>query len=539
MNRRSKKHRFENVSYWESHADLMTALVLLVLLFLMLILLNLFELEEKNPNDYTGVDDIGISDYVEYLNHNHDYDFEHTQDASHNNSGGNGGGGSDGNGNYDEEPVEITEGNLKDAVLVQLIDEESNQLIKVEDISFELYRADGALVVLNTYYPEKVEYKTFETSSEGRFYLPEKIDNGSYHFHQITPIEGYDNADDTEFTLDKEYDWSKPYVVQIKVSPYRNTIFLSQLDKDSRLSVNGGSYDIYAAEDIVTKDGTIRYKKGEKVGTIDCNEDGEGKSEELFLGHYTLKQSVIPNSYIGLENEIPVEVVQIKEKMSKTEIECQRLMATVHLTEEKENLPIINAVYQMTCDEDPAFRQEYTTDYTGNFVLDTLERNHTYRLIQTEGPGHENPSDYAEHIIMVDHIGKVNGEIQPELNLTNRIIRIKIDTVSRIFKRHIKDHNIILRRMSDESIIESWSSSVGVMDLEGLQPGIYHIEYNNSDIYKEIIVEDVPGEQEYRFEVKDQMEIIVVGILSAASITVVIVALLSYLRSKKNKNREG
>lgn len=32
----------------------------------------------------------------------------------------------------------------------------------------------GALQILNTYYPEKISYREYETTEEGVFYLPEK-----------------------------------------------------------------------------------------------------------------------------------------------------------------------------------------------------------------------------------------------------------------------------------------------------------------------------------------------------------------------------
>ena len=42
----------------------------------------------------------------------------------------------------------------------------------------------GALQILNTYYPEKISYREYETTEEGVFYLPEKNYQGDYFFRE-------------------------------------------------------------------------------------------------------------------------------------------------------------------------------------------------------------------------------------------------------------------------------------------------------------------------------------------------------------------
>ena len=44
---------------------------------------------------------------------------------------------------------------------------------------------------------------------------------------------------------------------------------------------------VVAAEDIATLDGTVRYTAGQVVDTIECDEEGYGESQELYLGTYT------------------------------------------------------------------------------------------------------------------------------------------------------------------------------------------------------------------------------------------------------------
>lgn len=54
------------------------------------------------------------------------------------------------------------------------------------------------------------------------------------------------------------------------------------------------SYVITAAEDVVTPDGTVRYKKGDVVDTITTNSKGAAESRELYLGKYKITEIKAP-----------------------------------------------------------------------------------------------------------------------------------------------------------------------------------------------------------------------------------------------------
>ena len=48
-------------------------------------------------------------------------------------------------------------------------------------------------------------------------------------------------------------------------------------------NLEGAVYEITAAEDIYTLDGTLRASKGEVVDTITTGKDGTAKSKELWI----------------------------------------------------------------------------------------------------------------------------------------------------------------------------------------------------------------------------------------------------------------
>ena len=60
----------------------------------------------------------------------------------------------------------------------------------------------------------------------------------------------------------------------------------------------GAVFEITAAEDIVTADGTIRAKKGDVVATLSTDENGYAESDLLYLGKYEVKEVTAPFGYV-------------------------------------------------------------------------------------------------------------------------------------------------------------------------------------------------------------------------------------------------
>ena len=65
-----------------------------------------------------------------------------------------------------------------------------------------------------------------------------------------------------------------------------------------------GTFRVVAAEDIATLDGTVRYTAGQVVDTIECDEEGYGESQELYLGTYTVQQATSPDYYATMEEDL-------------------------------------------------------------------------------------------------------------------------------------------------------------------------------------------------------------------------------------------
>ena len=239
MSRRRKKEGRapEGIDYWKSSSDLMTALILVLLLVIMFLILYILEMPDKEFDQELKYDQITeeqdangeslkTSDKTSHKETDQDGGDRDGKGESDDDDDDNGNGNGNGNGNDSgtgkDDPGEGD--GSKSAVLASLVDGETGKAIPAKDVTFELYSDSKALTVLNTYYPVKKSYRTYKTTEDGTFYLPEKVLATSYYFHQLSDFRGYDVADKVEFTIDGAYDWPDPFLVKIPMYPLRDVV---------------------------------------------------------------------------------------------------------------------------------------------------------------------------------------------------------------------------------------------------------------------------------------------------------------------------
>ena len=375
-----KRHRQkpnEEYNFWQPATDMMSGLVFVLVLIIALLGLYLL-------SDYTGYEEAssvsseGPSSSGTGWNNNAPGGWYY--------DGGTGDGDGDGNGQFDQQIIQTGGGGgygedgIKTAVFVEVVDDETERRIPEAGVTFELYRTDtthlqnGRLQTLNTYYPEKINYRDYETTEEGVFYLPEKIWQGSYYFHELTEPEGYDAAGDTYYDVNRMYDCPDPYVVQIRLSPCKNIIRIQMNDAETQLPVGGGTFRVIAAEDIVTKDGTVRYTQGQYADTIVCDENGYGESKELYLGNYTVQQQTAPNYYTTMQEDLNVEVEKKNgEDPELHEIDAEKTKIALSVTDELNSTGLEGVTFAVS-NERTGITQTVTTDAAGNVLLTDLDK---------------------------------------------------------------------------------------------------------------------------------------------------------------------
>lgn len=469
-------------NFWQSATDMMSALVYVLLLIIALLGLYLL-------SDYTGLEEPSSSSEEAASSGWHDDDYDGWHDGGADDDPGDG----DGDGRYDQQIIQTgggggggyDEDGVKAAVFAELIDEETERRIQEAGVRFELYRTDtahlinGSLQTLNTYYPEKISYREYETTGEGTFYLPEKIWQGSYYFRQLSEPEGYDAAADTYYDVDRMYDWPEPYIVQIRVAPCKNIIRLQMNDAETQQPVGGGIFRVIAAEDIITKDGTVRYTQGQQVDTITCDEAGYGESVELYLGKYTVQQQSSPNYYTTMQQDLDAEVE--KKNGSDPElhkIDTEKTRILLNVTDELTSSALEGAVFTVT-NRRTGTTQTVATDGAGQIRLTDLDKSTTYLIREQQAPENYRPDD-ADHTVTVAADGRIDGAGGTTLDITNRLLRVSISAVDTVLRSNTEGEQLSLYNEQDQ-LIRSWTSSDSGQLFTDLTEGSYYVVRGKAD----------------------------------------------------------
>ena len=232
----------------------------------------------------------------------------------------------------------INNSNFESYLKVVKLDKETNKQIAYEGAGFEIYDSNNHRVSMQFTYPEVTEIHTFYTNSEGYLITPEKLPYGDYTLKEVQAPYGYvldstpipftitqeNSSTDTGVTVVKvkARDMAQKGVIEITKS---GEIFKSVNEKEGiytpiyeNSNLANAVFEIYAAEDITTLDGTIRCYKGEKVDEIITDKNGFAKSKELYLGKYTVIEKTAPNGFVNANEQYEVELTYAGQNVSVT-----------------------------------------------------------------------------------------------------------------------------------------------------------------------------------------------------------------------------
>lgn len=268
----------------------------------------------------------------------------------------------------------INNSNFESYVKVVKLDAETGKQIPYAGAGFEIYDSDGHRVSMQFTYPEVTEIHTFYTNSEGYLITPETLPYGEYTLVEVeAPYEYVLDSTPIPFTISQENSSTDTGVTVVKVKaqdmPQKGIIEISKtgevftsvgmlgggyVDKNGNevtfpvtyqplyetQGLPGTVFQIYAAEDIVTGDGTLRAYQGELVDEITTDETGYAKSKELYLGKYTVVEKTASNGFYNANEQYDVELTYAGQTVSVTSTELnlfnERQKVTVSLSKELE-----------------------------------------------------------------------------------------------------------------------------------------------------------------------------------------------------------
>ena len=236
---------------------------------------------------------------------------------------------------------------------VTKVDKETGKTVAYAGAGFEIYAPNGEKISQTFTYPKKTTIDVFYTNDEGYLITPEKLDYGKgYKLVEVQAPYGY-VLDSTPISFDitrgnstledaltivkvQRDNIAQKGVIEItKSGEVFSTVTAlagASVNENGTVSeipttyiphyevqnLKGAVYEIYAAEDIVTLDGTVRAKKGTLVNTVTTNDNGIAKSKQLYLGKYIVKEKTAPDTMVLNAEEFNVELVYAGQNIKVT-----------------------------------------------------------------------------------------------------------------------------------------------------------------------------------------------------------------------------
>ena len=219
--------------------------------------------------------------------------------------------------------------------LIEIVkkDAETGKVIPATGIGFKVRNTDtGEYIVQHINYPTPTDIDIYYTDVSGKLMMPEKLPYGNYEIIEQCTAYGYvlDSAPiafkvtgEKIVVMVEKFNMPQKGIVRITKN---GEIFSSAVETDGVYSLvfadknlAGATYEITAAEDIITPDGTLRYAKDMVVDTVITDENSVAESKALYLGKYTVRETKAPYGMVLNGTEKTVELTYAGETVEITE----------------------------------------------------------------------------------------------------------------------------------------------------------------------------------------------------------------------------
>ena len=258
----------------------------------------------------------------------------------------------------------INNAEFESYIKVTKTDATTGKTIPYAGAAFQIYDPDGNLVTMQYTYPQLTVVDTFYTSADGTLITPEKLPYGKgYSLVEVQATDGYvldstpvyfdvtrpDSEEEENILVINVTKGNMPQLGTVTISK-TGEIFSSVTEKDGiyqpvyeTAGLEGAVFEIFAAEDVVTPEGTVRYQKDEKVDTITTGSDGKATSKEFYLGKFYMKEIEAPYGMLLNGETIAFELTYAGQEVSVTS-------TAVTMTNERQKI-ILDLLKTMEQDE--------------------------------------------------------------------------------------------------------------------------------------------------------------------------------------------
>ena len=219
------------------------------------------------------------------------------------------------------------------------------KVIKADSETGQTVKGVTGFKIRNTQTNE--ESQVYYTDENGSLTLPSEITYGNYELTEVVPPNGYVlNTTPVSFSIDGN---TPEVVIRLSDKPEKGKIsvlkrgemFSSVAETDGKYTpvfsekgLKGAEFEVTAAEDIYTADGTLRISKGALADTLVTDESGEAESKELYPGKYLLREISAPDGFV-LDTEVKeltvtagIKKIEVKNERKKQEFKLKKELET-------------------------------------------------------------------------------------------------------------------------------------------------------------------------------------------------------------------
>ena len=240
-------------------------------------------------------------------------------------------------------------------VILVKTDAETGKTIPASGVGFKIKnRLNGEYITQHINYPTPEDITVFYTANNGMLMLPSALSFGDYELYEVKSANGYTlNSNAILFSVDGTHN---DITVSMPNTPQkgklliekRGEVFASVKENNGIFTpvyeekgLEGAEFNIIAAKDIVTPDGTVRMKKGTVADTVITDRNGKAESKELYLGEYSLIETKAPygmvidsepqNVSLDYSDEtvkVNIKTVTLTDKRKKASIKIKKKLET-------------------------------------------------------------------------------------------------------------------------------------------------------------------------------------------------------------------
>ena len=261
------------------------------------------------------------------------------------------------------------------------------------------------------------------TGDDGKAETPE-LYLGRYEVEETLAPDGYVlNGEPVDVTL--SYAGQEVAVTRagavVEDAPQKGVIEIVKTDEADGRAVPGAVYEVTAAADIVTPDGTVHASSGDVVATVTTGDDGKAETDELYLGDYNVRETATPDGW-AIDHEthmVELSYAGQEVKVTRTVLETADAPTTFILLKKAELIDgelvdYAGSEWHVWAEDaagEIAYDATATTGEDGNFVLERIPHGDglAYYCQETK-TGDDYILDPEVYEFSVDEEGLIAGE---------------------------------------------------------------------------------------------------------------------------------